>query len=154
VLIKVQAFDWNCPQQITSRFKRAEINEALVPVRFELAVGDPASVPFLHRALTTHTAALDFGTGGMAEIRMPSGTATKSMDHPSVATRHPPPILDTQIWSAIQASKPSWLPKRRILRAFSSVMLALGEVVGLHLPNAPEFPLPYFAALRARAIAA
>ena len=36
-LIQVEAFDWNCPQHITPRFTQAELNEALAPVRAELA---------------------------------------------------------------------------------------------------------------------
>jgi hypothetical protein len=36
VLIKVEAFDWNCPQHITPRFTQAELAEALAPVRQEL----------------------------------------------------------------------------------------------------------------------
>jgi predicted pyridoxine 5'-phosphate oxidase superfamily flavin-nucleotide-binding protein len=37
VLIKVQAFDWNCPQHITPRFTEAEIANALAPIRPEAA---------------------------------------------------------------------------------------------------------------------
>ncbi|WP_426955708.1 pyridoxamine 5'-phosphate oxidase family protein [Muricoccus radiodurans] len=37
VLIDVEAFDWNCPQHITPRFTQAELEEALSPVRAELA---------------------------------------------------------------------------------------------------------------------
>ena len=36
-LIEVEAFDWNCPQHITPRFTQEELNEALAPVRAELA---------------------------------------------------------------------------------------------------------------------
>jgi hypothetical protein len=35
-LIKVEAFDWNCPQHITPRFTPAELVEVLVPVRHEI----------------------------------------------------------------------------------------------------------------------
>jgi len=37
VLIKVAAFDWNCPQHITPRFTEAELAPALEPVRKEIA---------------------------------------------------------------------------------------------------------------------
>ncbi|SFD05020.1 hypothetical protein SAMN05428997_116116 [Bosea sp. CRIB-10] len=33
VTIKVEAFDWNCPQHITPRFSEAELAPALAPVR-------------------------------------------------------------------------------------------------------------------------
>ncbi len=36
-LIRVEAYDWNCPQHITPRFTRAELDEALAPVREEVA---------------------------------------------------------------------------------------------------------------------
>jgi predicted pyridoxine 5'-phosphate oxidase superfamily flavin-nucleotide-binding protein len=36
-LIQVEAFDWNCPQHITLRFTQEELNEAIAPVREELA---------------------------------------------------------------------------------------------------------------------
>ncbi|WP_262030283.1 pyridoxamine 5'-phosphate oxidase family protein [Microvirga sp. Mcv34] len=35
-LIHVEAFDWNCPQHITPRFTREELDEALTPVRAEI----------------------------------------------------------------------------------------------------------------------
>lgn len=37
VLIEVKAFDWNCPQHITPRFTQAELEDALAPVREEIA---------------------------------------------------------------------------------------------------------------------
>ncbi|MFT8245012.1 pyridoxamine 5'-phosphate oxidase family protein [Roseomonas sp. BN140053] len=37
VLITVEAFDWNCPQHITPRFTQAELEDALRPVREEIA---------------------------------------------------------------------------------------------------------------------
>ena len=37
VLINVEAFDWNCPQHITPRFTQAELEEALTPIRDEIA---------------------------------------------------------------------------------------------------------------------
>jgi uncharacterized protein len=36
VTIKVEAFDWNCPQHITPRFSEAELAPALAPVRQRL----------------------------------------------------------------------------------------------------------------------
>ncbi|MCP4563921.1 MAG: pyridoxamine 5-phosphate oxidase [Bosea sp.] len=36
VTIKVEAFDWNCPQHITPRFSEAELTPALAPVRQRL----------------------------------------------------------------------------------------------------------------------
>jgi predicted pyridoxine 5'-phosphate oxidase superfamily flavin-nucleotide-binding protein len=36
VTIKVEAFDWNCPQHITPRFSEAELAPALAPVRRRL----------------------------------------------------------------------------------------------------------------------
>jgi hypothetical protein len=36
VTIKVEAFDWSCPQHITPRFSEAELAPALAPVRQRL----------------------------------------------------------------------------------------------------------------------
>lgn len=36
-ILKLEAFDWNCPQHITPRFTNAEIEAALVPVHARLA---------------------------------------------------------------------------------------------------------------------
>jgi predicted pyridoxine 5'-phosphate oxidase superfamily flavin-nucleotide-binding protein len=36
-LIIVEAFDWNCPQHITPRFTQQELDEALAPVRGDIA---------------------------------------------------------------------------------------------------------------------
>ena len=33
VLLRLEAFDWNCPQHITPRFTKAELAQALEPVR-------------------------------------------------------------------------------------------------------------------------
>ena len=33
VLLRLEAFDWNCPQHITPRFTEAELAQALEPVR-------------------------------------------------------------------------------------------------------------------------
>ncbi|WP_262269646.1 pyridoxamine 5'-phosphate oxidase family protein [Microvirga yunnanensis] len=35
-LIRVEAFDWNCPQHITPRFTQEELEGALIPVRAEI----------------------------------------------------------------------------------------------------------------------
>jgi predicted pyridoxine 5'-phosphate oxidase superfamily flavin-nucleotide-binding protein len=35
--IRLEAFDWNCPQHITPRFTEAEIAEAVIPLRKRLA---------------------------------------------------------------------------------------------------------------------
>jgi hypothetical protein len=32
-LLRLEAFDWNCPQHITPRFTEAELAQALEPVR-------------------------------------------------------------------------------------------------------------------------
>ncbi len=37
VLIRVEAFDWNCPQHITPRFTEAEVLAATAPLRAEIA---------------------------------------------------------------------------------------------------------------------
>jgi ferredoxin-NADP reductase/predicted pyridoxine 5'-phosphate oxidase superfamily flavin-nucleotide-binding protein len=37
MLITVEAYDWNCPQHITPRFTEDEVNEAVAPLRAELA---------------------------------------------------------------------------------------------------------------------
>jgi uncharacterized protein len=37
VLIGVEALDWNCPQHITPRLTRSELDETLAPVRDEIA---------------------------------------------------------------------------------------------------------------------
>ena len=37
VLLRLEAFDWNCPQHITPRFTEAEIDEATKPLRERLA---------------------------------------------------------------------------------------------------------------------
>jgi len=36
-IIRVEAFDWNCPQHITPRFTQDELDHALAPVRDEIA---------------------------------------------------------------------------------------------------------------------
>jgi hypothetical protein len=36
-VIEVEAFDWNCPQHITPRYTQAELEDALTPVREEIA---------------------------------------------------------------------------------------------------------------------
>lgn len=36
-IIRVEAFDWNCPQHITQRFTQDELEHALAPVRDEIA---------------------------------------------------------------------------------------------------------------------
>jgi uncharacterized protein len=35
-LIRVEAFDWNCPQHITPRFTHEELEQALATVREEI----------------------------------------------------------------------------------------------------------------------
>jgi predicted pyridoxine 5'-phosphate oxidase superfamily flavin-nucleotide-binding protein len=37
VLVRVEAFDWNCPQHITPRYTAAEIEEATAPLRRRIA---------------------------------------------------------------------------------------------------------------------
>lgn len=37
VVIKVEAWDWNCPQHITQRFTQADINVAIQPLHDEIA---------------------------------------------------------------------------------------------------------------------
>lgn len=37
ILIKIEAFDWNCPQHITPRFTLAEIEEGTAPLRQRIA---------------------------------------------------------------------------------------------------------------------
>ena len=37
VVITVEGYDWNCPQHITPRFTRAEINEGVAPLHEEIA---------------------------------------------------------------------------------------------------------------------
>jgi predicted pyridoxine 5'-phosphate oxidase superfamily flavin-nucleotide-binding protein len=37
ILIRVEAFDWNCPQHITPRFTLAEVEEATAPLRRRIA---------------------------------------------------------------------------------------------------------------------
>jgi predicted pyridoxine 5'-phosphate oxidase superfamily flavin-nucleotide-binding protein len=37
VIVDVEAFDWNCPQHITPRFSVAELDEAVEPIRRQLA---------------------------------------------------------------------------------------------------------------------
>lgn len=37
MLLRLEAFDWNCPQHITPRFTEAEIAEAVQPIRQRLA---------------------------------------------------------------------------------------------------------------------
>ena len=36
--LRLETFDWNCPQHITPRFTEAEIDSALQPVRERIAV--------------------------------------------------------------------------------------------------------------------
>jgi predicted pyridoxine 5'-phosphate oxidase superfamily flavin-nucleotide-binding protein len=35
-LIRVEAFDWNCPQHITPRFTREEVQAAIAPITEEI----------------------------------------------------------------------------------------------------------------------
>ena len=42
-IIRVEAFDWNCPQHITPRFTLAEIEEATAPLRKRIAELEAAS---------------------------------------------------------------------------------------------------------------
>jgi predicted pyridoxine 5'-phosphate oxidase superfamily flavin-nucleotide-binding protein len=37
LLLHLEAFDWNCPQDITPRFSEVELDEALAPVRAHIA---------------------------------------------------------------------------------------------------------------------
>lgn len=37
VLIRVEAFDWNCPQHITERYTLAQVNEVVAPLRQRIA---------------------------------------------------------------------------------------------------------------------
>ena len=37
VIISVEGYDWNCPQHITPRFTQAEIEQAIAPLRAEIA---------------------------------------------------------------------------------------------------------------------
>lgn len=37
ILVTVEAFDWNCPQHITSRYTAAELEDHLAPLRHRLA---------------------------------------------------------------------------------------------------------------------
>jgi hypothetical protein len=37
-VIRVEAFDWNCPQHITPRFTEDEIREALAPIEKRMQV--------------------------------------------------------------------------------------------------------------------
>jgi predicted pyridoxine 5'-phosphate oxidase superfamily flavin-nucleotide-binding protein len=37
VLIRVEAFDWNCPQHITERYTLAQVEEAVAPLRQRIA---------------------------------------------------------------------------------------------------------------------
>ena len=36
LLVRLEAFDWNCPQHITPRFSEAELAEALAPIRLRI----------------------------------------------------------------------------------------------------------------------
>jgi hypothetical protein len=36
ILVTVEAFDWNCPQHITSRYTAAELEDHLAPLRHRL----------------------------------------------------------------------------------------------------------------------
>ena len=37
LVLHVEAYDWNCPQHITPRFSEAELEDALAPVRHQIA---------------------------------------------------------------------------------------------------------------------
>ena len=37
VVLKVEAFDWNCPQHVTPRFTAAEVEQAIAPLRARIA---------------------------------------------------------------------------------------------------------------------
>jgi predicted pyridoxine 5'-phosphate oxidase superfamily flavin-nucleotide-binding protein len=36
IIISIEAFDWNCPQHITPRYTRAEVEAAIAPLRAEI----------------------------------------------------------------------------------------------------------------------
>ncbi len=36
LLVRLEAFDWNCPQHITPRYTEAELAEALAPIRLRI----------------------------------------------------------------------------------------------------------------------
>ena len=44
-VIRVEEFDWNCPQHITPRFTEDQIQEALAPIEARMRDGDRSSVP-------------------------------------------------------------------------------------------------------------
>ena len=56
VTIQVEAFDWNCPQHITPRYTREELEEIIAPVRKRLA------------ALEEENARLRAGIGGCEDL--------------------------------------------------------------------------------------
>jgi predicted pyridoxine 5'-phosphate oxidase superfamily flavin-nucleotide-binding protein len=54
-VIRVEAFDWNCPQHITPRFTEEEIREVLAPFERRLADLEQENKELREAAQTAHT---------------------------------------------------------------------------------------------------
>ncbi|CAN5466008.1 pyridoxamine 5'-phosphate oxidase family protein [soil metagenome] len=50
--LRLEAFDWNCPQHITPRFTEAEVNAAVAPMRDRLAVVEAENAELRARLAT------------------------------------------------------------------------------------------------------
>ncbi len=61
VIISVEGYDWNCPQHITPRFTRAEIEESIAPLRAEIEQLKRAQA-----GANTRPVAPDLGQGPLA----------------------------------------------------------------------------------------
>ena len=69
VVIAIEAFDWNCPQHITPRFTRAEIDLAFAPMRAELLQLRPLLRQHGIATAQDHDAAPgEFGDGPLALV--------------------------------------------------------------------------------------
>ena len=54
-MLRLQAFDWNCPQHITPRFTEAEIAAAVRPLRDHLRALEAENADLRRRLASTET---------------------------------------------------------------------------------------------------
>jgi predicted pyridoxine 5'-phosphate oxidase superfamily flavin-nucleotide-binding protein len=53
-VLRLEAFDWNCPQHITPRFSAAEIETAIAPLRERVAALEAANLALRAQLAPTH----------------------------------------------------------------------------------------------------
>ncbi len=59
LIVRVEAFDWNCPQHITPRFSPAELDEALDPVRRRLTALEAENAALRERLVNPSAKEID-----------------------------------------------------------------------------------------------